>query len=141
MESFLRLLRHTKNCFPDDDFETVAIYLTVAAASAGHALRDSALLAKLAGGPLPDDQHRPTSRRAIATATGLPRETVRRKLKELIDAGRLIEVKGRVRIPHDTLGRGHNRQFAALLIAELAAGARRVEQFSKFDRARVTPSD
>lgn len=47
----------------------------------------------------PSDEARGwVSRRAIAERTGLPRETVRRKVKQLVDAGRLlIDDEGRVR--------------------------------------------
>lgn len=138
-ESLLRLLRHMKDCFPDDDFETVAVYLTVATASAGHTLRNPALLVDLAGGPLPDDLQLPTSRRAIAAATGLPRETVRRKLIGLVASGRVVEDEGGVRIPTDTLHRDRNREFADRIISELALAGRRIAQFDRLDEAEAAP--
>jgi hypothetical protein len=134
VETLLRLLRHTKDCFPRDDLETVAIYLTVAAASAGHSLRDYPLLVELAGGPLPDDLQKPTSGRAIAAATALPRETVRRKLSKLVAEGRLIRVDGSVRIPTDTLNRDRNREFAGRIVHELITASGRLERFSKLDQ-------
>lgn len=135
VESFLRLLRHARDCFPQDDLETVAVYLTVAAASAGHALRNHALLVELAGGPLPDELQKPTSGRAIAAATGLPRETVRRKLNALVAEGRLVRENGSVRIPTDTLNRDNNRTFAARLVQELVGVSGRLERFSRLDQS------
>lgn len=135
VESFLRMARLAHDCFPGDDLTDVVIYLTVVAASGGHVLRAPDLLAELDGRPLPNAQKRPTAARAVAAATGLPRETVRRKLKALVAAGRLIEADDGLRSPLDVLGRDQNRRFAHGLLRELGAAPGRVEQFSRLDEA------
>lgn len=51
----------------------------------------------LANVGIPQDAIVPISRRAIARATGLPRETVRRRVDRLIAAGLLVELPSGVR--------------------------------------------
>ena len=137
VETLLRLFRLVRESFPNDDFETVAVYLSVAAASAGHALRNDALLSELAGAPLPDDLQRVVSGRAIAAATLLPRETVRRKLATLVEDGLLVREEGGVRIPSDTLNHKTNRAFADSLVGELTGASLRL---SRFDWLVLRPS-
>ena len=137
VEVLLRLLRHTKDCFPEDDLETIAVYLTVAAANAGPLLGNQSFLLELDGRPWPDDLKRPTSGRAIAAATALPRETVRRKLNELVAAGRLVRAGRGVCIPTDTLNRDRNREFARRIVQELNAAPGRLQRFAQLDQAAV----
>jgi hypothetical protein len=68
----------------------VLIAATVGVGTIERAMRDSATRRARAGG-IPAASVRPMSRRAIAVATGLPRETVRRRVKRLVELGILAE--------------------------------------------------
>lgn len=129
VEVLLRVWRHAVDCFPDDDLETILVYLTVAAASASSHLRDPELIIALDDGPLPDHLHKPTSGRAVAEATGLARETVRRRIDALVASGRLVREAGGVRTISDTLGLNRNQEFARLLTRELIAAPDRLRRF------------
>ncbi len=129
IEVLLRVWRHAVECFPDDDLETILVYLTVAAASASSHLRDPELMTELNGGPLPDHLHRPTSGRAVAQATGLARETVRRRIDALVASGRLVRESGGVRTISDTLGRDRNLEFARVITRELIAAPDKLRRF------------
>lgn len=129
LEILLRIWRQAVDCFPDDDLETILVYLTVAAASTTRHLRDPALLLKLDGGPLPDDLHRPTSGRAVAQATGLPRETVRRRIDALVTSGRLVRDTRGVRTIADTISLNRNLEFMRFLIHELTTASSRLARY------------
>ncbi len=129
VEVLLRVWRHAVDCFPDDDLETILVYLTVAAASASSHLRDPGLILELDNGPLPDHLHRPTSGRAVAEATGLARETVRRRIDALVASGRLVREAGGVRTISDTLSLNRNQEFARLVTRELIAAPDRLKRF------------
>lgn len=129
VEVLLRVWRHAVDCFPDDDLETILVYLTVAAASASSHLRDPELILSLDNGPLPDHLHKPTSGRAVAEATGLARETVRRRIDALVASGRLVREAGGVRTISDTLNLNRNQQFARLVTRELIAAPDRLRRF------------
>lgn len=128
-EVLLRLLSHARECFPDQDIDTVTVWLTVASACSSAHMRDRPLLERLAGGPLPQELKRSVSARAVAASTGLPRETVRRKLKALAAAGTLVEDEDGFRTIHDLLGQGRIREFANRILAELEAAPRRIRTF------------
>jgi hypothetical protein len=71
------------------------VYLTVAVASIQRYVRRPDLDEKYRGvEPLPNDALGSISRRAIASATGLPRETARRIINDLLGSGYLREVDG-----------------------------------------------
>jgi DNA-binding transcriptional ArsR family regulator len=129
VEIFLRLLRHARDCFPDDDLETVLIYATVAVSSVSSQLRDLPLLAELGSEPMPRAFKRPTSARAVAASTGLPRETVRRKLRALVESGRVVEEAEGFFSPFDALRQGRNREFAQKIASELIAAERHIRRF------------
>ncbi|HST91782.1 MAG TPA: hypothetical protein VLJ13_06245 [Brevundimonas sp.] len=129
VEVLLRVWRHAVDCFPDDDLETILVYLTVAAASASRHLRDPELILALDGGPLPDHLHRPTSGRAVAEATGLARETVRRRIDALVASGRLVREAGGVRTISDTLSLNRNQEFARRVTRELIAAPDKLRRF------------
>ena len=61
-----------------------------------------------------------TSRRAIAASTGLPRETVRRKIAALIETGDLQEDGSHVRIRQGLLDDERHLDFARVLLQEFA---------------------
>ena len=132
LEILLRIWREAVDCFPDDDLETILIYLTVAAASSSRHLRDPGLIAELDRSPLPDHLHRPTSGRAIAEATGLPRETVRRRLESLVASNRLNRDPQGVRTTTGVILQGQNLRFARSLVRELTSASDRI---GRFDRA------
>ena len=129
MEILLRILRKAVDCYPDDDLETILIVLTVAAASTGQHLRDLAVLDLVADEPLPDHLHRPISGRAIAEASGLPRETVRRRLESLVASGRLIREPSGFRTRSGALTRGRTLEFARTLVHEMNGAAARIARF------------
>ena len=129
VEILLRIWRQTVDCFPDDDLETILVYLTVAAASTTSHLRDPELIAELDGGALPDALHRPTSGRAVAEATGLPRETVRRRLDALVVAGRLARDERGVRTISNTIMHDRNLEFVRFLIRELSVASTKLGRF------------
>ena len=129
LEVVLRILRKAVDCFPDDDLETILVFLTVAAASSASHLRDPALLASLDGSPLPDHLHKPISGRAVAHSTGLPRETVRRRIDALVASGRLTREARGVRTSTGVISRNQNLEFARFVINELNNAPARMSRF------------
>jgi hypothetical protein len=129
LEVLLRIVRKGVDCFPDDDLETIIVYLSVAAASTSRHLRDPAVLALMAEEPIPDHLHRAISGRAVAQATGLPRETVRRRIEALVAAGRLTREADGVRTGAGELTKGQNLEFIRFLIHEMDTASARVGRF------------
>lgn len=131
-EVLLRLIRTITATQRADlaDLETSVIYIAVACASVSGALRDPAVQARLnAGEPVPDDMRQPVSRRAIAESTGLPRETVRRKIAVLVEKGFLVEDGGGVRTPPDPLLQHRNLEFVREVIHELERAPARLARY------------
>ena len=132
--SLARILQKAVECY-EGDLESCAIYIAVACASLSGAYRDPEVLAQPAdSGPVADSLHRPVSRRAIAAATGLPRETVRRKIAQLVDEGHLSEGPKGVRTRGGVLGERRNTEFCAALIREFqrtAADLGRIERVAE----------
>ena len=126
VEILLRMLRAASDNFPDDDLETVVIFLTVTAGSAGQAIRDPVSLRLVDNAPLPDELFRPISGRAVAASCGLPRETVRRRLDQLVAQGRMHRDERGFRVISDTMSRGGNLAFGRGLIRELETAAARL---------------
>ncbi len=129
VEVMLRMLRHVRDCFPEDDLETVLVYLTVVCASVGAHVRDLELLASLGETDLPVQFIRPTSGRAIAESTGLPRETVRRRIDALVARGWLARDGRGVRSVEGTMHIGRNREFVQALIQEINGAPARLARF------------
>jgi hypothetical protein len=77
------------------------IYLTISVANVQRLMRERTIPTEMCGTtPLPREWVVPISRNAIASATGLPRETVRRQVAKMIERGILIEdVRGGVTPP------------------------------------------
>ena len=77
------------------------IYVTVSVANIQKLMRERNIPAGFAGTEiLPREWVVPMSRNAVATASGLPRETVRRHVAQMIAAGLLIEdPRGGVTVP------------------------------------------
>ncbi len=130
-EVMLRILRKAVDCFPDDDIETVIVFMTVAAASTSRHLRDPAVLDYVDHEPLPDHLHRPTSGRAVAQASGLPRETVRRRIDQLVKSGLLTRDHGGVRTSSGLLNRDDLLEFARFTVQELSTVSARLGRFDR----------
>lgn len=131
-EVLLRLIRTITATQREDltDLETSVIYLAVACASVSGAMRDPAVLELLdAGQPIPDEARLPVSRRAIAESTGLPRETVRRKIAVLVEKGYLIEEDSGVRTPPDPILHHRNLEFVRELVHELERAPARLARY------------
>lgn len=119
VEILLRIQRLALDHFPGDDLETVAVFLTVAAASMAPVHRDEAALKIMQSDPLTPDWYRPISGRAVAASTGFARETVRRRLEHLVQAGQIDRVDGGYCLAAASLSRGQNLAFVRALIHEL----------------------
>lgn len=107
-EYLLRTLRNLGPAF-NFDYERAIIVLSVTMANTQHLMNAPELLADYADmrTVIPAELQRPVTRLAITRATGLPRETVRRKVASLIDEGLLVEdERGGVRLSPGGLMRG-----------------------------------
>ena len=119
-EGLLRMLHAALDSY-DDDLESTVIYLAVCCASVGGGLRNLKLSTNPpAPGPMDPRHFRLVSRRAIAASTGLPRETVRRKIAAFVERGDLIAEGRGVRIRHGLLEDPRNREFALAMIREFS---------------------
>lgn len=139
LDVLLMVFRVTVDCFPGDDLETVLVYLTVAAASTSSHTRDRDVFKVLGEGPLPDHLHRPISGRAVAQASGLARETVRRRLEVLVAQGRLARDQRGFRSISNSLTHGRNLEFARRLIRELRGADGRLARVDSLRRATPLP--
>ena len=127
--SLLRVL-HSAMDWYENDLESFMIYMAVACASIGWAMRDPEL-AMRGPTPLPDTYFRPVSRRAIAASTGLPRETVRRKIAQMVERGYLVQERRGVRTRSGMLYERRNADFAALLIREIERSSAEIARVDK----------
>lgn len=121
IEAVLKIQRLVQDHYPDDDMETVAVLLTVAAGSMSIVNRDETAYQMLLEGPLPAEMFRPISGRAVAASCGLPRESVRRRLEQLEQSGEIERVDGGYQIRADPLARGQNLAFSRALVREFEA--------------------
>ena len=118
-EGLLRVMRAAGDTY-GHDYEAILIYWSVVVASVGRYLRSDDLITLIeSGGPLPEEEHHPISARAIAEATGLPRETVRRKIAILVEAGHLVQDPRGVRTRPGLLEQRQNGQFVATATREI----------------------
>lgn len=119
VEGLLRIFRDIGDNY-GHDYEAIIIYWSVAMASVGRFLRSDDLTFLMEGpGYLPEDAHHPISARAIAEATGLPRETVRRKIASLVADGHLVQDSRGVRTQPGLLDRRNNRELIMVAIREI----------------------
>ena len=107
-EALSRLCRLISDNF-DCDLECFACYLAVISANLGRLRRERD--AWLDDRSPPKEVWLPASRRAIAASVGLPRETVRRKLIELIEKGHLEEIRGGLKAVAPALEHANNLQI------------------------------
>ena len=84
-----------------------------------HAFDQRKKLIESGGRPLPPEEHHPVSARAIAEATGLPRETVRRKIAALVAEGFLAQDSRGVRTTPGLLDQRGNDLFVAQTSREI----------------------
>ena len=90
----LRYMEHWRGRI--DGYDAVMILVAIGAIVAERLTRDTDLKAELKclRHPLPPELLTPCNVSSIASATGLNRETTRRKVKELVDAGVLVRTDG-----------------------------------------------
>jgi hypothetical protein len=119
-EGLLRVMRAAGDTY-GHDYEAILIYWSVIVASVGRYLRndDQTKLIENGGAPLPPEEHHSISARAIAEATGLPRETVRRKIAVLVADGFLAQDSRGVRTMPGLLDQRGNGQFIAAASREM----------------------
>lgn len=127
-EGLLRVMRAAGDTY-GHDYEAILIYWSVVVASVGRYLRndDQTKLIESGGAPLPPEEHHPISARAIAEATGLPRETVRRKIAALVADGFLAQDSRGVRTIPGLLDQRGNGPFIGLATREVKRMAHAME--------------
>lgn len=119
VEGLLRIMRAAGDTY-GHDYEAILIYWSVAVASIGRVLRSEDLNTLLDNaGPFSEDEHHAISARAIAEATVLPRETVRRKIAALVAAGHLHQDSRGVRTFPPLIEQRGNRDFVRLATREI----------------------
>ena len=87
----------------EHDYETAILFMAISNRNAQFAMEDPELRQRYASysDPIPTEIATPISRMALARSTGLPRETVRRKVGKLIKKGWVIETKDGLRADYD----------------------------------------
>jgi hypothetical protein len=112
-ELFLDILWSVRSRAPDMDLETLLIFLVVNEAAMRPMLVGPRARLDLIDHPSPPDEARGSiSRSLIADRTALPRETVRRKVNQLIERGLFTETReGEVR-PAPMLAEAPYQQIA-----------------------------
>ena len=128
LEGMLRIMRAAGDTY-GHDYEAILIYWSVVVASVGRYLRndDQVKLIESAGAPLAPEEHHPVSARAIAEATGLPRETVRRKIAALVADGFLAQDSRGVRTIPGLLDQRGNGAVIGLASREIKRMAHAME--------------
>jgi hypothetical protein len=142
-EGLLRVMRAAGDTY-GHDYEAILIYWSVVLASVGRYLRndDQVKLIESGGTPLPPEEHHPISARAIAEATGLPRETVRRKIAALVADGFLAQDSRGVRTIPGLLDQRGNGAFVSVASREIKRMAQAMETMLHLqERALGRPSD
>jgi len=138
LEGLLRVMRAAGDTY-GHDYEAILIYWSVVVASVGRYLRndDQTKLIEIDGGPLPEEAHHPVSARAIAEATGLPRETVRRKIAALVAGGYLAQDSRGVRTLPGLLDQRGNAEVFAAAAREIRRMAQGIESMAQISRSSV----
>jgi hypothetical protein len=138
LEGLLRIMRAAGDTY-GHDYEAILIYWSVLVASVGRYLRndDQTKLIEIDGAPLPEEEHHPVSARAIAEATGLPRETVRRKIAVLVAEGYLAQDSRGVRTRPGLLDQRGNDQVFATATREVRRMAQAIESMAQISRSTI----
>jgi len=124
-EAMLRLCRLMTDHF-DCDLESFVCYMAVISANLGRKRRERDGFPHDA--PPPDEERWPVSRRAIAASVGLPRETVRRKIMELVEKGHVVEVRGGLKAVAPALEHADNLQIVLGAIRTFQRTAAELEE-------------
>ena len=87
----------------DHDYEAAILFMTISNRNSEKVMSDPKLRELYASytSTIPPEHALLISRMALARATGLPRETVRRKVQKLIDMGWVVELAGGLRARPD----------------------------------------
>jgi len=97
------MLRSAASIAPafENDYEAVIIFLGITTQNSQHLMLHRAHRERFASfrEPIPQELMRPVSRLSLARSTGLPRETVRRKVLRLIERGLVVEANGGLIVP------------------------------------------
>jgi hypothetical protein len=127
-EGLLRMMRAAGDTY-GHDYEAILIYWSVIVASVGRYLRndDQVKLIESGGSPLPPEEHHSISARAIAEATGLPRETVRRKIAAMVADGFLVQDARGVHTMPGLLDQRGNGAFISVASREVKRMAQSME--------------
>ena len=138
LEGLLRVMRAAGDTY-GHDYEAILIYWSVVVASVGRLLRndDQIKLIENDGRPLPEDEHHPVSARAIAEATGLPRETVRRKIAALVADGYLAQDSRGVRTRPGLLDQRGNNHFVSVAAREVKRMAQTIDTMAHISERAV----
>lgn len=113
-EFMLRAAEHIGTYFAHD-YEAVILFLAVLTRHGQNVMSDPKLRKRFASlsVPIPDEYTTPVSRLALSRSTGLPRETVRRKVARMLEQGLLVEdERGGLRIPS---GLTHDEDLLAVM--------------------------
>jgi biotin operon repressor len=92
VEFAVRYMREAARLF-GDDYDCAMIFLAVLEANGRHNIRQAYFRDEYADvrDSLPAEMARPVSRKAISESLGMARETLRRKVRALIERGYLVE--------------------------------------------------
>jgi hypothetical protein len=103
-EFFLRCISLINALFPND-LQRGVIWIAIIHANIYHLLDNIELGDAYAAQdtPPPDSERRPVSRAAIAQSLGLPLETCRRHINQMVQDGLCMEVEGGVIVPASRL--------------------------------------
>jgi hypothetical protein len=87
----------------DHDYETAILFMTISNRNSEKVMADPKLRERYGSyaSTIPPEHALLISRMALARATGLPRETVRRKVAKLIEKGWVVELPGGLRARPD----------------------------------------
>lgn len=101
------------------DATAAFVMLAVMSANLDHIDEDRELARRYArfSTPVPEEERRPVSALAVAARLGLPRETVRRRLADLVAMGRCVREDGGFHVPTRVLATAERREVALLNFA------------------------
>lgn len=104
------------------DPATMLVYMVIALAAVQKVARQAHIPAELRGlEPLPPHLVGTISRRAVAESSGIPRETARRIISNLLAEGRIVKSgRNAVRVAPDNARREGFVHVPALLLPEIA---------------------